>query len=72
MLKVSLWHTSSEKTGPSPSLENSPDYIDKAISLGFDVEVDVRLVEGEIWLGHDQPQYKVDLQFLLDRLNNLW
>ena len=44
--------------GLNPDRENSPDYIDEAIKLGFDVEVDVRTKDGQLWLGHDEPQYK--------------
>lgn len=59
-------------TGPNPSLENSPYYIDKAILAGFDVEVDVWVLEDQIILGHDSPQYKVDLEWLKMRVENLW
>jgi deoxyhypusine synthase len=52
--------------------ENSPDYIDEAISQGYDVEMDVRLIGGKLYLGHDEPQYEIILQWLLDRKNNLW
>ena len=34
-------------------------YIDCAIGNGYDVEIDVRSIDGEYWLGHDEPQYKV-------------
>ena len=52
--------------------ENSPDYIDRAIKLGYDVEVDLRSKDGELWLGHDKPQYKVCISWLLGRRKNLW
>ena len=58
--------------GPDPSRENHPDYIDEAIGMGFDVEVDVRVIDGTIWLGHDDPQYQVPSQFLHDRGSKLW
>ena len=57
--------------GPT-SKENSPSYIDEAIELGYDVEIDVWYHQEQYWLGHDKPQYKVDLQFLLNRAENLW
>jgi hypothetical protein len=52
--------------GPIPELENKPSYILETISKGFDVEIDVRYNKDieEFWLGHDKPQYKVDLSFL--------
>lgn len=58
--------------GPNPELENSPQYIDDAIAQGFHVEVDVWLNNGEFFLGHDEPQYKISLQFILKRHKVLW
>ena len=52
--------------------ENSPDYIDRAIKLGYDVEVDLRSKNEELWLGHDYPQYKVSIVWLMARRKNLW
>ena len=52
--------------------ENRPSYIDAAIQLGYDVEIDVRFIDGEFWLGHDEPQYKVDLNWMYPRKKNLW
>ncbi|NMC62468.1 MAG: hypothetical protein GYA55_04800 [SAR324 cluster bacterium] len=43
--------------GANPSQENSPEYLRLALSLEFDVEVDVWLLEGQLWLGHDRPLY---------------
>lgn len=58
--------------GPNPTRENSPDYIDEAIAHGFHAEVDVRLVNGEIYLGHDKADYKVNTDWLLFRKTSLW
>ena len=60
-----------------PTRENSPDYIDEAINKGFDVEVDIRLARGYVppgsfYLGHDAPQYKVSLEWLIKRKDKLW
>lgn len=45
--------------------ENKPDVLDMCDSNGFYVECDVWLVnENELWLGHDNPEYKVDLEWL--------
>lgn len=46
--------------GPS-ALENHPDHIREALQAGFDVEIDVWVVDGEIFYGHDEPQYKGSL-----------
>lgn len=43
--------------GPDNEAENQPETIDEALSYGFDVEVDVRLIKGELLLGHDVSTY---------------
>lgn len=58
--------------GPNQLLENRPEQIDEAIDLGFDVEVDVRFIDGKYFLGHDEPQYGIHLDWLLSRKDNLW
>jgi hypothetical protein len=58
--------------GRLESWENEPTYIDLAISKGYDVEVDVWYKDDMLWLGHDEPQYGVTLQFFKDRIFNLW
>lgn len=52
--------------------ENKPEYIEDTIRLGFDVEVDVRYIDGKWWLGHDGPQYEIDLNWIEDRSEKLW
>jgi hypothetical protein len=52
--------------------ENHPEYIDNAIELGYDVEVDVRMIDNELFLGHDAPQYKVIWNWLSTRYERLW
>lgn len=58
--------------GRLPSYENEPNYIDLAMSKGYDVEVDVWYKDEFLWLGHDKPEHKIDVNFILDRINNLW
>ena len=58
--------------GRLESWENKPTYIDLAISKGYDVEVDVWYKDNVLWLGHDEAQYAVTLQFFKDRISNLW
>ena len=50
--------------------ENHPTQIIKCIKLGFDVEIDVWRVGNEFVLGHDAPQYLIDIDFLKN--NKLW
>lgn len=55
--------------GPDPELENNPNIIMDAISSGYMAEVDLRISEGGLWLGHDYEQYNIDEDFLKnDRL----
>jgi len=58
--------------GAVPDKENRPSYIDCAIGNGYHVEIDVRSINGELWLGHDKPQYKVDHNWLDKRRHYLW
>lgn len=51
-------------TGPDYSRENHPDQILYALSLGYEVEVDVWCIDNELWLGHDAPTFHVPLEFL--------
>jgi hypothetical protein len=52
--------------------ENHPNYIDATLGSGYDVEVDVWYIDGKIMLGHDNPQYEVNLRWFTDRINKLW
>lgn len=56
--------------GADPKRDNNPDAIKEVIGMGFQCEVDVWCKGGEVWLGHDKPQYKVDRNFLMER--KLW
>lgn len=52
--------------GKNESCENSPNYIMKALNLGFDVEIDVWVIADKIYLGHDAPQYEIEKDFLFN------
>jgi len=56
--------------GPNPERENTPEYISEALSLGFNVEIDVWFKDDEFYLGHDSPLYDIDENFLKDE--RLW
>ncbi len=56
--------------GPNEVRENSPYYIMETITMGFDVEIDVWYIDNQFWLGHDNPQYKIVHEFLMNK--NLW
>ena len=56
--------------GPIKDKENQPEYINNAINSGFDCEIDVWYLNDNFYLGHDYPQYKIQIEFLLN--NKLW
>lgn len=60
--------------GPNPLTENSPEQIDKAISMGFDVEIDIRynITTQTLHLGHDSPDYQITWYWLGSRRDYLW
>jgi hypothetical protein len=58
--------------GKFESYENEPAYIDKAISEGYNVEIDVWMIEGVLFLGHDEPQYGVTQLWFNQRVSKLW
>ncbi len=58
--------------GRKPECENNPSYIDRAISEGFDVEVDIWFIGDEFFLGHDAATYHIDPAWILARASSLW
>ena len=58
--------------GPNPIDENKPSYIMLALEKGYDCEIDVRLIDNKLYLGHDSPQYHIEIDFLLNNSSKLW
>jgi hypothetical protein len=58
--------------GPNPSRENSPSYIDTAISAGYEVEVDVNFINGVFYLGHDTPDFEITEKWIVKRKDKVW
>lgn len=56
--------------GKNSERENSPSYIEEALSLGLDVEIDVWVIGEKTMLGHDYPQYEIKREFLMN--DRLW
>lgn len=52
--------------------ENSPHYLIKAINLGFDVEVDFRILKNKIFFGHDKGDYEIDNDWLRKYKSSCW
>jgi len=58
--------------GPDLINENNPEYLLETINLGYDCEIDVHLINNELFLGHDSPTYKININYLLDNCNKFW
>ena len=58
--------------GKESSNENKQDYIENAICLNYDVEVDVWYINGDYFLGHDGPEHKTSIEFLEYNRHHLW
>jgi len=52
--------------GPDSENENKYTFIQSALNLGFDVEVDIWAIGGELYLGHDKPQYALEKSSVAD------
>ena len=60
------------KNGPNKEMENRPEYILDTLSLGYNCEIDVRYIGEDFYLGHDDPDYIIEIDFLLRNSNSLW
>lgn len=52
--------------------ENTISYIEEGLEMGFDVEVDVWLRNGEFYLGHDFPEHMTDYNYLIRNAGRFW
>ena len=52
--------------------ENHPEYLLSAINEGFDVEIDVRVLNNKIFFGHDEAQYEIKIEWINQHLSNCW
>lgn len=59
-------------TNGSSIHENQLWYIEKAIKEGYDAEIDVWMLRGKLWAGHDSAQYLISEDFLLTHKEYLW
>jgi len=72
MDKITLIAHRGNTNGKFESYENEPNYIDLAIERGYDVEIDVWYKDNIWWLGHDKPQYGINLDWIQLRSHKLW
>ncbi len=59
-------------TGKNSTLENHPNSIFKALSQKFFVEIDVWVIKCKLKLGHDEPTYDVEKDFLIKNKSKLF
>ncbi len=57
--------------GPD-AMENHPDQIEKCLNAQFDCEIDLWVIEQNLFLGHDAGQYRIDIKWVIDRKRKLW
>jgi|SRR5210317_1324352 len=59
--------------GPEPIFENTPEQIDKALMVSDLCEVDVWMIDKQLYLSHDYPeeQHKIPESYLSDRRSRL-
>lgn len=53
-------------------LENRPSQIIKVIEMSYDCEIDLWYVDQQLYLGHDEPQYLIEDDFIHKYIKNLW
>jgi hypothetical protein len=58
--------------GPISNKENRPDYIEEALFNNYDAEIDVWFINNKLFLGHDQPDYKINITWLYSNKEKLW
>ena len=58
--------------GPYKEKENKLFQIYNAIWEGFDVEVDVWCIDGDLYFGHDAPEYRVPEKTIVDIAEQAW
>lgn len=57
--------------GFNESIANNPKHI-KSIIKDYDVEIDLWRQDKQLYLGHDYPKYKIDLDFLIEYRKRLF
>lgn len=56
--------------GIDKKIENHPDQIKFLIEKNINIEVDVRFYKNKFYLGHDEPEFEISSDFLIN--NKLW
>lgn len=59
-------------TGKDILRENTTEYIEEAIKAGFEVEIDLRMKDGLLYLGHDRPEVLITADWINRYSHVLW
>jgi len=59
-------------SGSNHRTENTSKQINLAIETGFDVEIDLWVINEEPYLGHDNPEHSTTIEFLNKNSPYLW
>lgn len=51
-------------TSKNINSENKPNYIENALKLNYYVEIDLWVLNNNLFLGHDDPEHMIDVHFL--------
>jgi hypothetical protein len=57
--------------GTDKSIENNPKHIESIID-SYNVEIDLRINNNTLFLGHDYPQYEITEDWILKHSDRLW
>jgi hypothetical protein len=52
--------------------ENHPDFLEDTVTAGYDIEVDLRYIDGKYYLGHDSPDYYIHKEQLQGLSPCMW
>lgn len=58
--------------GKNPERENTESYIVNAINASYYVEIDLWVVNNNLYLGHDDPVNKISMDFLREHASHLF
>ena len=58
--------------GPNRERENKISSIKQCIDIGYDVEIDIRMIDRKLYLGHDEGSTFISKKELFKYKDNLW
>lgn len=59
-------------SGKNLKSENNPEYIENALNIGFDVEIDIWSIKDRLFLGHEEPVYPISSKWIFKKRKKLW